>query len=322
MPGRGLPGHLERVLARAQQLDDGEREIGKAHRDPPARRLRRNASSATASGCAGSRSPNSRASATMRSQRSGVRSTRRSERDSPCSSRKRAATPLAATMKSSISSFARFVSSGARSASVPSREDRPRLERVELERAARLALALQAPARRGPAGAAARRGPATAASAGGARRLAVEPRGDAVVGELGVIAHDRAVDRRSRVTAPSVVDRHLDDDRQPVLVRIERREVGRELLRQHREDLGRGVDRRRVGRARGRRSPSPSSPARRRRRWRRRIVSVAGRAASAATESWSRSRESSLSIDAHSRSRRSRAAGSRAALVQRVRPRP
>ena len=42
--------------------------------------------------------------------------------------------------------------------------------------------------------------------------------------------------RRTPVTRAVVVDRHLDDDRQPLLALVERGEVGREPLRQHRED--------------------------------------------------------------------------------------
>ena len=53
------------------------------------------------------------------------------------------------------------------------------------------------------------------------------------------------------VTAPSRGDRHVDHDRQPLLILAERRQIGRQLLRQHRKDLGRRVDRGRVGAARG-----------------------------------------------------------------------
>ena len=59
----------------------------------------------------------------------------------------------------------------------------------------------------------------------------------------------RAPDRASTaVTEPSAAIDHLDDDGEPILVVVERGQVGRQPLRQHREDLGRrGVDRRRVG---------------------------------------------------------------------------
>ncbi len=75
----------------------------------------------------------------------------------------------------------------------------------------------------------------------------VEPGGDAVVCELGAIDHHRLID--VRFTHRSVgIDRHLDDDRQPLLTLRQRREVGGKLLRKHREDLGSGVNRRGVGR--------------------------------------------------------------------------
>ena len=113
-----LAGHFERVFARAQQLDDGQRKVGKAHRVGLA-----------ALGQEGI-------------QRSGVRRRRQPlprlgrQRDDPVPALRRAqhaaqrrqalrsrylaVTPLAAIMKSSISSFARFFSSGSRSASAPS----------------------------------------------------------------------------------------------------------------------------------------------------------------------------------------------------------
>ena len=74
----------------------------------------------------------------------------------------------------------------------------------------------------------------------------VEPGRDAVVRELGAVPHERAV-HVGRGDRPVGADHHLDDDRQPRLVLTEGREIGRELLGQHREDLGRGVDRGRVG---------------------------------------------------------------------------
>ena len=74
----------------------------------------------------------------------------------------------------------------------------------------------------------------------------VEPGGDPVVGELRLVPHDRAV-HVGGDDRPSRVDHHLDDERQARLILSERREIGREPLREHREDLGRGVDRRGVG---------------------------------------------------------------------------
>ncbi len=69
----------------------------------------------------------------------------------------------------------------------------------------------------------------------------VEPGGDAVVGELGVIDHHRLIDVRFAHGTVGI-DRHLDDDGQPLLTCGERREVGGKLLGKHREDLGGGVN--------------------------------------------------------------------------------
>ena len=80
----------------------------------------------------------------------------------------------------------------------------------------------------------------------GRGRGPVEPGGDAVVRELGAVPHPGAVDLGGG-DRPVAADRHLDDGGQPRLVLTEGREIGRELLGQHREDLGRGVDRGRVG---------------------------------------------------------------------------
>ncbi len=77
------------------------------------------------------------------------------------------------------------------------------------------------------------------------RRLALQPGGDTVVSELGVIAHCGAVDLRP-VESSIRADFELDDHRQPILVLHQRGELRRQALRKHRIDPGRGVDRRRV----------------------------------------------------------------------------
>jgi hypothetical protein len=56
-----------------------------------------------------------------------------------------------------------------------------------------------------------------------------EPRADAAVRELGAVAHRRGVHAR-RPGRPRGVDRHLDHDRQAVLVLAERREIGAQAL--------------------------------------------------------------------------------------------
>ena len=111
--------------------------------------------------------------------------------------------------------------------------------------------------------------PGTAASAAGAGPLAVEPRRHAVVGELGVIA-DRARDRwRTRVTVPSAATVISMTMARRSSSGIERRQVRRQLLRQHRKDLGRGVDRGRVDRGMVVDGRALRAPAHRRRRRRR-----------------------------------------------------
>jgi hypothetical protein len=133
-----------------------------------------------------------------------------------------AVTPFAAIMKSSISALARVEIE--RAALMP-----PRVERA---RGAILHLDLLVEP--GHSGEPRRRG-----------RGAVEPRGDAVVGQLRLIEDTRAIHVRLRHLALGV-DGHLDHDGEPILVLVQRREIGRELLRQHRKDAGGGVDRGRV----------------------------------------------------------------------------
>ncbi len=74
----------------------------------------------------------------------------------------------------------------------------------------------------------------------------VEPGGDAVVGELGMIDHNRRIDVRFAHRAVKI-GCHLDHDGQPLLTFGERREVGGKLLGKHRKDLGGRVNGRGVG---------------------------------------------------------------------------
>jgi hypothetical protein len=76
--------------------------------------------------------------------------------------------------------------------------------------------------------------------------ITLEPRRDRVVGELGVIQDARPVDVGAGHRAVRA-DRHLDHHRQPLLGLVQRGEVGRELLGQHREDPAGRVDGGRIG---------------------------------------------------------------------------
>ena len=73
----------------------------------------------------------------------------------------------------------------------------------------------------------------------------VEPCSNGVVGEPRAIAHERAIDVGFD-DASVRVNRHLCHDRGPVFAFVERRSIGRQLRRQHREDQRRCVDGRRV----------------------------------------------------------------------------
>jgi hypothetical protein len=72
-------------------------------------------------------------------------------------------------------------------------------------------------------------------------RGAVETRGETIVGELRAIADACLINVR---TGKRTVCReyHLDDDGKAIGFEVERSEVGREFFRQHRKDLGGGVD--------------------------------------------------------------------------------
>ena len=75
----------------------------------------------------------------------------------------------------------------------------------------------------------------------GRRPRAEEPRGNAVIGEFGAIAHQRAVNVGCRNSAIGR-DGHFDDDAEALLVLRERCEVGRQPLGKHRKDLSGRVD--------------------------------------------------------------------------------
>src|SRR5262245_54649284 len=73
----------------------------------------------------------------------------------------------------------------------------------------------------------------------------IEPRRDRVVREPRAIAHAPAIDLAPGHRAVGA-DRDIDDDRQPVGILVERREIGRHALGQHRKDLRRRVHGRRI----------------------------------------------------------------------------
>ena len=77
------------------------------------------------------------------------------------------------------------------------------------------------------------------------RTLVREPGADALVGELRAVPHHRGV-HVGRFQIALLTDDVLDDDGEAVLLIGERREIGRQLLRQHGKDDGRRVHRRRV----------------------------------------------------------------------------
>ena len=124
-------------------------------------------------------------------------------------------------------------------------EHRPRLDRLQAERAALYALFLQGlrdfvlqPQLRFET--------LDGRELRGRRRFAFEPRGSAVVGELGSIENAGAIDRRgSHFTVTG--DREFDHDRKPLFGFDQRCEIGREAFGQHRENPCGGIDRRGVG---------------------------------------------------------------------------
>jgi hypothetical protein len=162
----------------------------------------------------------------MRSQRSGVLRIRRND-GTPLASRYFEVTPLAAIMKSSMSSLARFFSSGSRSA-ITSPLKSARVWIVSRLRRLAGGVAASSPA---PYGLEAQElgQPAHRRELRRRRCCAVEPGGDRVVRELRTIEHDGAIDGRLDDGAVGA-DGHLDDERQPLFSLVERGQVGGELL--------------------------------------------------------------------------------------------
>ena len=106
VPGLGIAGPLEHVLARPHQLDDRERQVGEVDPGSAARRATRNSFSAFESGVAGSvRAEPCRELRRCDPTASACRTTRRID-DTRCASSSRATAPFAAIMKSSMSSVA------------------------------------------------------------------------------------------------------------------------------------------------------------------------------------------------------------------------
>ena len=173
----------------------------------------RNCSRALASGSLGNVEPRSAASSTIRSQRLGVRTTRRSDGNF-LDARYRAVTPLAAIMKSSIMSLARFFLSASKSlSSSPSKTGRASIvSRSSAPCRCRSAFSFWATrswSRRFSSR------PLTVPIAVWHRPVALEPAGHAVVSEFGTIAHRRSIKVRTlKRSIPG--ENHFNDDGQPV----------------------------------------------------------------------------------------------------------
>ena len=143
-------------------------------------------------------------------------------------------------MKSSMSSLARSRRLDGEAADGAAVETGAHLEGLELERALLVAARAQALRHRVLE-------PQVLGEAldGRQRRghlaLALQPRPDRRVGELGVVAHEGAahVLRHHRAAG---VDRHPDDDGEAVLTGVQRREVRAQAVGQHGEDARRRVD--------------------------------------------------------------------------------
>ena len=178
--------------------------------------------------------PAARASARMRSQRSGDFTTRRSD-GKPCASRNRAVTPLAAIIRFSISAFARFGACGRTSRSVSPSNTGSTSIVSKSSAPCSCAHARRAPARRRSCMRSCSSMPGTAAAAGGSgRRRPARRRRRCRRASPGCA---RARRRRPTPSAsPSADDDELDDDRETILAVVERREIGRQPLGQHRKD--------------------------------------------------------------------------------------
>ena len=151
-----------------------------------------------ASGSAGSRSPSSSAIFTMRSQRSGERTTRRML-GKPCASRKRAVDAVRRdheVLDQVLRALLRRL--GRRSTTLPSVEDRPRLDGLEVERAVLVPQLAHARRRPCPAASGSRRGLRRARPSPAARPSPSSHAATRVVGELRLVVDARAVDVAAR----------------------------------------------------------------------------------------------------------------------------
>ena len=226
-------------------------------RDPPPAASTGSAARASFEGSPGRCSPSDPASSTIFAHRSGERSTRRSE-GKPFAveeARRHAVRGDHEVLDEVLRAVAALRHEVGERAAV---EDGPRLERLQAERAVRGPQPAELLARRGPGRAAARRSRALRrrARARARCRRARRPRSCRRAW--------RGCGRSARYTSespsePSGRTTTIDDDRLAVRAVAERREVGREPLGQHREDLRRRVDRRRVRARVGVDRPSPSS---------------------------------------------------------------
>ena len=124
-------------------------------------------------------------------------------------------------------------------------ELRPRLHGFELERAVVVAVRLQL-LRQAVLELQVLRQPGNGGDRRRQRAVALEPRADRMVGELRVVVHEGAVDLRLAAHAVAA-DRDLHHHRETVHVRVERRQVGAQPVRQHRKVPRRRVHRRGVG---------------------------------------------------------------------------
>ena len=76
-------------------------------------------------------------------------------------------------------------------------------------------------------------------------RLPCKPGGDAVIGQLRVVADQGPKEGRTE-NRPILRNHHLHDDREAVLPFAERRQIGRQLFRQHGKHVAGRIDRRRI----------------------------------------------------------------------------
>ena len=234
----------DRVFTRAKQLDHRQRQIREAHRDRPARRRTRNVCSADASGSAGSRSPSFRREIDdALPALGGVEDA--AERREALRVEPGRGDAVGGDHEVFDHRLRAIVVVGPQVGEHVAFEDRPRLQRLQIERAALMAPRVHR-LRRAILQADLILQPRHRRDLRRHRRLAVEPCRDAVVGQLRVIEDVRAKNLRVRHVAGGG-HRHRDDDREARFAFVERRDVGRQLFGQHREDACRGVDGRGVG---------------------------------------------------------------------------